>query len=149
MAATTHTFRLPTDSASAEEWEAFGIELVDVLGRLGVKGGDAFDVKATVLVDDLGHRFDELPKPKSQRGRILLYAVERGFRGLTADEATFDLEIPSQSCRPRLVELRRGGWVHETERRRVSEADSTLPVFVATAKAYGALGIDLPRKAAA
>lgn len=52
------------------------------------------------------------PRSGNQRHRILLYAVAEGARrGITSDEVARDLKIPLYSAKPRMSELRDGGWL--------------------------------------
>jgi hypothetical protein len=80
------------------------------------------------------------PKSGNQRHRLLMFAFEAGERGITSDEAHQALGIPLQSAKPRLLELRKGGWLRFTGATRPSLAGASVEVMAVTSQATEALG---------
>jgi len=77
---------------------------------------------------------DNFPTSGKQRHRVLLAVHAAGARGATSDEISAAHRIRLYSVKPRLIELREGGWV-EAAGERPSETGSMVQVFVATDKA--------------
>jgi hypothetical protein len=74
----------------------------------------------------------KLPPTDSQRQRVLLYLL----RGpATRDDIAQALSIPDSATDARVIELRHGGWVAETDEKRVTVAGGNAAVLVATDKA--------------
>jgi hypothetical protein len=146
MAATTKTLTRPEHGSDLDTLEAWWFEFLEALDELGIEPGDDFKVKTTVALEHHDDSIFEAPRSGSQRDRILKLAVERGHVGITSDEVSDELGIPIQSARPRVKELRDGKWLHETSKRRRSNADATVPVLIATQKGFNALGKAAPRR---
>lgn len=74
------------------------------------------------------------PRSGSQRHRVLVAIVAAGERGLTREETSRQLNLPDSGTDGRVLELKQGGWVEDTERRRKTERNCDAAVVVATAK---------------
>lgn len=67
-----------------------------------------------------------------QRGRVLRFVIDRGEYGATADEVGRALDMQAQSVTPRILELRRAGWIVRTEQTRPTRSGRAAYVYVAT-----------------
>ena len=86
---------------------------------------------------------ENFPRSGSQRRRVLLIVVRAGHAGRTSDEIADRYEINLYSVKPRLLELRRGGWVRRTGERRTTGGSKTgSDVYVPTARALEEIARD-------
>lgn len=139
-------------------------DLTRALDDLGVDAGDEFVVASVATLsgsklyhleehdeDALGafngNASDEArkaalanyPRSGKQRHRVLLYAVAAGEHGITSDEVADELHIPLYSAKPRVLELREGGWLARNGQVRPSENGCDVEVHVATDKGHEAV----------
>ena len=77
---------------------------------------------------------DNYPRSGTQRERCLRAIVGAGARGLTSDEIAERHHMRLYSVKPRLIELREGGWIERNGDTRPSPTGSDVDVYVATAK---------------
>lgn len=141
----------PAEGALLEERAAFGRELLAVLTRLGVGPGDDFLVSAhegrELGVDEktLGRfaaqsetsrkaALDNYPNSGIQRHTVFVAVAEAGPRGVISDEIADAKRIRLYSVKPRLIELREGGWVRQNGETRPSPTGSDVDVYVLTEK---------------
>lgn len=96
---------------------------------------------------DRSAALDHLPRSGTTRHTVLCHLVDAGERGLTSDEIAARHDMNLYTVKPRLIELRQGGWAERNGRQRPSPRGSATDVYVATTKGRGALG-DRPRPAA-
>jgi hypothetical protein len=82
------------------------------------------------------------PRSGAQRHEVLMAVHRAGLAGATSDEIAATHEIPLQSVKPRLVELREGGWVEQIGER-VSLQGAPVGVFATTGKARRSIAMDL------
>jgi hypothetical protein len=80
-----------------------------------------------------------LPRTGTQRHRILVAAIEAGARGITSDEVADRLGLNLYSAKPRVIELRTGGWLRMNGQQRPSPRGCAVDVHVATDKARDAV----------
>jgi hypothetical protein len=73
------------------------------------------------------------PRSGSQRHRVLL-TIARGQHGATADEIAEEMGVGLNSVRPRIVELREGGWIKDTRMTRKTPTGADATVMVLTTK---------------
>ena len=76
---------------------------------------------------------DNYPRSGSQRRQVLLEVAAAGGDGATSDEIAATTGMRLYSVKPRLTELRDGGWIAENGTR-PSPAGSATTVFVLTEK---------------
>lgn len=134
-------------------------EMFAIFKDLGIAEGDPFivsngkDAKSRRELDE--HDADELgpfsrdsktsraaalanyPRSGSQRHRVLVAIVE--YSGLTRDEVSNKLSLPDSSVDARVLELKKGGWVEESEDTRTTRNGSQAAVVRATAKGRDAV----------
>lgn len=79
---------------------------------------------------------DNYPRSGKQRHTVLMALVDAGERGLTSDEIAGMHRMNLYSVKPRLIELREGGWATQNGKQRKSEQGSDVDVYVATDKAH-------------
>lgn len=77
---------------------------------------------------------DNYPRSGKQRHQVFVAVAEAGERGAISDEIADALGIRLYSAKPRLIELRRGGWVRKNGKTRPSETNSQVDVHVLTEK---------------
>lgn len=136
---------------------SFARELMAALDRLGVQPGGEFILAAAEAKPEGPHdanrlgRFaagsstsrkaalDNYPRSGTQRDVILRALVAAGPRGATSDELHAALGMPNQSIKPRLGELRDGGWAYQTGDTRPSLTGSAVDVYAATEKGVEAV----------
>jgi hypothetical protein len=151
----------PAIGASADDMRAFSREFFALLDEAGIQKGDEFTVEPSRISNPSRYqlkRHDEdqvgpsaagsgqgtsidaalshFPRSGSQRHRVLLAAVAAGERGVTSDELVNELDLLLQSIKPRIVELRKSGYLRMNGQRRRSKAGAHADVHVATGKAY-------------
>jgi hypothetical protein len=163
-----HRITRPARGADEHDLREYMRDLARVLDNAGVDNGEQFVVSAPKrkVVDPYRYElaeYDEdqvgavrsgasstsssaavavFPKSGSMRHRIVTLAVERGAAGITADEAAQAFGVSVLSTRPRIVELRAGGWLASTGDHRVSDNGNAQDVHRATAKAVTATCIN-------
>lgn len=74
------------------------------------------------------------PRSGTQRHMVLMAIVLAGEEGRTSDEISRDYEIRLYTVKPRIVELREGGWIEMNGKMRPSETGAGVDVHVATEK---------------
>lgn len=148
----------PKADASAEEVAAYHRTVAVALVDLGVDYGEEFivlpaaEVTGSKLykVEEPGERalggfrqgsdsarkaaLDNYPRSGTQRELVLLVLASAGERGMTSDEIAREEGINLYSVKPRLIELREGGWAEQNGKTRPSPRGSATDVYVATAK---------------
>lgn len=82
---------------------------------------------------------DNYPRSGTQREQVLLAVAAAGPLGTTSDEISTRMSLNLYSVKPRLIELREGGWVEQNGRTRRSRAGSQVDVYVATEKGRAAV----------
>jgi hypothetical protein len=82
---------------------------------------------------------DNYPRSGSQRHRVLVALVEAGERGVTSDEIHASTGMNLYSVKPRLIELREGGWAEQNGKTRPSPRGSATDVYVATERGKAAV----------
>jgi hypothetical protein len=134
--------------------------MADALDRLGIDDGDDFLVmRAADFASGLGIDEDALgpfgkggdtsrraainayPKSGTQRWQVFLEiakAYSHRF-GLTRNECSVRLGIPDSSADARVLELRQGGWIQETERTRQTENGQEARILEPTPAGWVAL----------
>jgi hypothetical protein len=82
--------------------------------------------------------YDIFPESGSQRLRVLVEIWNAGRKGVTRDELSVRLRLPSNSICPRVWELKHGGWVMEDVRAvRITRAGCEAhPVILTKAAMY-------------
>jgi hypothetical protein len=76
--------------------------------------------------------WEKLPPTDSQRQLVLLTLVQKG--NATRDELSNILSIPDSAVDGRILELRHGGWVVETDEKRLTEAGKPAKVLTPAEK---------------
>lgn len=108
----------------------YDLDLADE-DQVGAAASSASSANAAVI---------NFPRSGSQRRRILEAAYDAGERGITSDEVSQALGIPLQSAKPRMLELRKGGWLRFTGDTRPSLAGATVEVMAITSRGADELG---------
>lgn len=143
----------------------FGRDLLDALDRLGVgpgeefliapaswaeKGGKLYKVAATDAnalgpfqadAADTSRKaaLYNYPRSGTQRHKILTAIVAAGARGMTRDEIAGALHLPDSSTDARVLELKAGEWLKETDDVRRTRSGGEAHVLVATLKGVEAV----------
>lgn len=86
---------------------------------------------------------DHYPRSGSLRARVLEAVYRAGHHGATSDELAERHGWRLYSVKPRLIELRRGGWLQLSGETRPSVTGSPVDVHVATARARERLDAEL------
>jgi hypothetical protein len=73
---------------------------------------------------------DNYPRSNTQRRRVLDAIVAAGEDGHTRDELSITLRLPINSVLPRVVELKRDGFVVESSKTRTTSTGSRATVLV-------------------
>lgn len=129
-------------------------DIVNALNKLGVQNGDDFAIVPVSAVDEARHAdldtqhlgpfvkdsktsrqaaLDNYPRQGSQRFRILNYILNYGPQ--TSDDLEEALNLSHQSVGPRMLELRKGGWLEPTGGERETRRGSTATLYGPTPKA--------------
>lgn len=153
----------PNADASSDDIRRYLRALGAELERLGICYGEPFEViparKAAANIYELETAVEDAPGPAAssaasargslknlpqsgtQRRRILEAAVAAGDYGITSDEVSAALDIPLQSAKVRVLELRQNGWLAFNGKTRPSMAGAVVEVHVATDRARAELGM--------
>lgn len=75
------------------------------------------------------------PRSGTQRQRVLQAIIDAGERGLTSDEIAERFGMRLYSVKPRVFELRAGGWIERDGTTRPSATGAGVDVHIATPKA--------------
>jgi hypothetical protein len=146
--------RFAADSTT-EERAIFGRELIAALDEIGVGPGEVFLVASMVgptepqgpaevdskhlggfARDSSTSRSAALtnyPRSGKQRHVVFMAVAATGSAGATSEEIAQRHNIPPASAKPRLTELRQGGWVRK-DGTRPSQHGASVDVYVLTEK---------------
>jgi hypothetical protein len=98
----------------------------NVLGKFQ-RPGDAAETQQSAAVE-------AYPQSGTQRRKVLDFIAGRGNYGATDEEVQDFLVMNPSTQRPRRVELVEGGWIEDSERRRLTRSRRSAVVWVLTAR---------------
>jgi hypothetical protein len=91
--------------------------------RIGASHRDAGDTES-------GAALAQLPKSGTDRRKVLNFIGEQGERGATDEELSLGIPLRLYTAAPRRNELRDGGWVVDSGRRRPTTTGTAAIVWV-------------------
>jgi hypothetical protein len=140
--------RFPHD-ADEQARRDFGRRLLESLDATGIAPGQEFVIGHPEVLDprasELGPfarrsrasrnaSLENYPRAGSQRERVLLAIARAGQRGYTRDELAERLELPDSTVDARVSELKRGGFLRDTDLARATRAGGRAQVLAITRK---------------